>query len=638
MSMRPYRTSAIALALIPVCLFSVAAQEPATFHVSLDGADGHCATLARAIEASRPAGPDTPKRIVLSDGRHFVEETVILSPQDANLTIEAAPGAEPVLCGGRRVDGWQRDGDAFWSVALPEVADGSWDFRALVVNGRMPRRARLPEEGRYQHESAFDVRWMSTTGGGWERKPTDEELTTMVYKEGDLGPWLTSANAEVTVYHMWDESLVGVAALDAEKRTLTFSSPCGHPPGAFRVKDYVVWNVREGMTKPGQWYLDRAAGKVVYWPLPGEDLEAADVYAPTTECILKVQGTESARIQNVTVRGLALTVTTTPLKAGGFGAGKFEGALSAYWAENCHFLDLTIFNVGGQGIRTWECNHSIIQGCDVHHTGACGMMPRGSALLVADNAIHDIGILYPSAIGLTSGGGGEGVRVLHNVVYNTPYSAITAGGDNHVVEGNRIHHAMQELHDGAAIYVGFGKNVVLRGNYVSDIVNTGGYGASAYYLDEQAKGYLVEGNLSVNVGWPSHNHMAKGNTIRNNVFVVDGDAQLTFPKSLDYVFEKNIVQATGSITFTNPSAIATFTDNILFSGSDKVIGVSLDAYRKTGESPLEFDATNTDPGLLGVESGTVRFAENSPAPGLGIQPIDVSDAGPRPAEKRNTNQ
>ena len=58
-----------------------------------------------------------------------------------------------------------------------------------------------------------------------------------------------------------------------------------------------------------------------------------------------------------------------------------------------------------------------------------------------------------------------------------------------------------------------GKRVVLRGNYIHDIVDMGGYGASAYYLDEQAEDCLVEGNLSVRVARPSHNHMARKNTL-----------------------------------------------------------------------------------------------------------------------------
>ena len=35
-----------------------------------------------------------------------------------------------------------------------------------------------------------------------------EELNTLTYRPEDLGAWLDARNAEVTVYHMWDESVV----------------------------------------------------------------------------------------------------------------------------------------------------------------------------------------------------------------------------------------------------------------------------------------------------------------------------------------------------------------------------------------------------------------------------------------------
>ena len=69
----------------------------------------------------------------------------------------------------------------------------------LVVNGRFCRRARLPETGTFTHLSRFKVPWMSTTGGGWKRKPTKQELHTLKYRPEDLGPWLDVNNAEVAV-------------------------------------------------------------------------------------------------------------------------------------------------------------------------------------------------------------------------------------------------------------------------------------------------------------------------------------------------------------------------------------------------------------------------------------------------------
>ena len=458
----------IALGLLVVGSLSAPAQatnaKDETFFVAVNGSDswsgrlpepnpdrmdGPFATLHAACSAARQQGTERLRKVVIRAGQYFLDESLMLDTRDSGMTIESAPGADVCLYGGRKVTGWKRDGEKFYSAVLPGVKDRKWDFRALVVNGRFCRRARLPEEGFFEHLSSFDVPWMSTTGGGWKRKPTSEELTTLKYRPGDIGPWLDVGNAEVTIYHMWDESLVGLASMDAGTRTLTFANPSGHPPGAFGVKKYVIWNVREGMTRPGQWYLDRTAGKLVYWPMPGEDMAKAEVFAPVIESIIRIRGTRENPAVDITVRGLTLSVTTTPLEAGGFGAGKFDGAISMTFAENCRLIGLEIVNVGGQGIKA-SGDGLRIERCHVHNAGACGIRCRGAEAVVADNHIHDVGLTYPSAIALQ--GGGRDCLISHNEIHDCPYTAINCGGQRNRIEYNLIFHAMKELHDGGGIY------------------------------------------------------------------------------------------------------------------------------------------------------------------------------------------
>lgn len=590
------------------------------------GSDGPVATLAKAVELSRRA-PSAGRKIVLQAGEYYLDKPVDLGPEDSGTTIEAAEGARVVLYGGRPIKAWRRDGERFWAADVPRIAGKPWDFRMLVVDGRMAPRARLPKEGTFTHQTEFNVPWMSTTGGGWERKPTREELTTMKYRPEDLGPWLDVNSAEVTVYHMWDESVTGVLRNDLKNHVLTFSTPCGHPPGGFGVKKYVVWNVREGMKEPGQWYLDRTAGKVVYWPLPGQNIDTVKILAPTVEAILRVRGQANHPVRNVTIRGLILSVTNTPLVAGGFGAGNFPGAIELAHAEDCKLAGLEITNVAGQGVRAWGLKSSSIEDCRIHDTGACGLKFDGQCL-VRNNHVHHVGRIYPSAIAI-SGGGKRPCRIEHNTIHDTPYSAIVCDGDDHRIESNRICRAMQVLHDGAGIYISMCKRVTIRGNYVHDIIDTGGYGASAYYLDEQADDCLVEGNLSVRVAWPSHNHMAHKNTLRDNIFVCGGDATITFPRSSDYKLERNVVVAQGSIRMTRPEAIVEARQNILFSRLGKVEGVTLDDYGEAGARQL-VDGPQwllADPKLVDYESGRAEFAPLSPVVGLGIKPLDVRRAG-----------
>jgi len=588
--------------------------------------DGPFATLEAACKDARVLNTKQHRKIIIQEGRYFFDEPLVLTNKDSGLCIESAPGTRVCIYGGWKVVGWKKDGPKFYSANLPGVKRGNWDFRALVVNGRFCPRARLPEKGYFGHLSNFNVPWMSTTGGGWKRKPTKEELTTLKYRPEDLGPWLDINNAEVTVYHMWDESMVGILVMDTVSHTLTFANPSGHPPGAFGVKKYVVRNVREGLTRPGQWYLDRSAGKVVYWPLPGEDMTKAEAFAPTIESIIRIEGTKDKPARNITIRGITLSVTTTPLEAGGFGAGKFEGAVTITSAQNCRLIELEIVNVGGQGIKASAINLHI-ERCHVHHTGACGIRCRGTGCIVSDNHIHDVGLTYPSAIALQ--GGGRDCRLSHNEIHETPYTAVNCGGQNNRIEHNLIYHAMQELHDGAGIYCFAGNGLILRGNFIRDIIDTGGYGASAYYLDERSENCLVEGNLSVGIVRSSHNHMAKRNIIRNNVFISDADVRLTFPKSSDYTVEKNVVCAKGKIVLENPDAITTLRNNVLFSKEGIVQARKLKNYSQSGTYQLKAEAGNllVDPLVIEFKTGIVKFDPGSPAGKLGIKPIDVSRAG-----------
>jgi 5-oxoprolinase (ATP-hydrolysing) len=59
---------------------------------------------------------------------------------------QAAPGAKPVFSGGRVIGNWQPGPGGIWQSKIADVADGSWYFEQLWVNGRRAVRARTPNE------------------------------------------------------------------------------------------------------------------------------------------------------------------------------------------------------------------------------------------------------------------------------------------------------------------------------------------------------------------------------------------------------------------------------------------------------------------------------------------------------------
>jgi len=546
-------------------------------------------TVIAARDAARKEGA-SPHRIVVLPGTYYTDKTIELNAADNGLTIEAQQAGTVTMYGGHRVEGWHKINEQLWAAPIEGVKEGRMDFRALVVNDRLAERARYPEKGTLIHKSVFDVNWLSSVGGGWERKPTHTELTTLKYDPKDIAAEMQVKNAELRVYHMWDESLVGVASNDITTATLYFTVPSKSPAGAFGVKKYVIFNTREGMTHPGQWYLDRVQGEVVYWPLPGEDMAAAHVIAPQVETLFKItKSGEKGGAQKVTLRGFSIQATTTPLEPAGFAASAYKGAVELVLTEDCALENLEIANVGGQGINAWGANKTRIMGCHIHSIGACGIRIGGRELQIGNNHIHHTGSYHPSAVALNVSHSwkeddGVGAHVYRNEIHDSPYSGMIVSGGGHRIEENLISRVMQELHDGAAIYGG-AKKTIVRGNIVRDVVAMGaGYGASAYYFDEGSEDCTIERNVAVDVQRPVHEHITQNLTIRDNVFFSSTNMVLSFPRSRGISFSGNMLYTPGKVSVVSPNAITTWTNNVIFSGTQQRV-FSIDAAMPVAQPP-----------------------------------------------------
>ncbi len=601
---------------------------------SADGRSCACRSLVEALEISRRHGANANKTITLGAGKYFLETPLLLDERDDGLVIEGQPGTRPELLGGRAITGWKKGPDEFWVASVPGVKQGQWDFRSLLVNGRYAKRARWPAVGRLSHKTDFKaMRWLSTSEGGWERKPTWDELTKMAYQKGDLGQWFEPKNAELTIYHQWDETLVGVASIDLQSDTLVCATPAGHPIGSFDVRDYVVWNVEKGMTEPGQWYLDRVNGQVVYWPMPEEDMADVEVVAPVLENVLRL---ENAKI--VTLRGLAIRSTNTPLIVGDFAAKMFDGAVSAKNSDHCVFEDLDVAGVTGWGLKLFG-DHVTVKNCRIHDLGAGGLRVIGSHALIENNHIHDVGKTYPSAVMLYVGvtdpkmadewkfGKDETSAVIRrNELHDGPYIGIAIGGSGHVVEYNKVYRVMQDLKDGAAFYATFCDHLKLRRNLVRDLKES--HMIASYYLDEHSDSALIEENISINVFKPSQNHMSKDNLYRNNIFVSAGPMAITLPRcGKGFVFEKNVFVSGVSVTFSIESEI------ILKENVFDTPAVLVQQY-KTGDyvagDPVQFElpaGNRTDKAGLAIDGDDVAFQKGSAPEQMGIRRFKGSKAG-----------
>jgi parallel beta-helix repeat protein len=137
---------------------------------------GPFATLARARDAVRQlkaaGGLASPVTVYVRGGTYYLSETIRFTPNDSGtpacpVTYAAYPGEQPVLVGGRRVEGFKQGEGNVVTALLPQVKDGRWFFRQLFVDGRRVIRARTPDyDPSDPYRKGFFYVWRGASGFG----------------------------------------------------------------------------------------------------------------------------------------------------------------------------------------------------------------------------------------------------------------------------------------------------------------------------------------------------------------------------------------------------------------------------------------------------------------------------------------
>jgi len=360
---------------------------------------------------------------------------------------------------------------------------------------------------------------------------------------------LDANNAELTVFHAWDDSYVTLSAIDTTNNSFRFAYPATHPAGAFaswagpKTHQYIVWNVREGLTKPGQWYIDRTNRKIVYWPFAWENPENIMVLIPTQNHIFELEKNTG----NISIENLNLMCAGAPVRNTGYGTVSITGALIAEKVRNISLKNVIVKNVAGWAVKVTGSNISVTD-CEFSYTGAGGLSYKGDHILVERCGIHDLGKLYFGAVGIM--GGGHFNKVAHCELYNIPYCAINSLGNQSVAEYNLIYNFKQTMVDGGAIYGGDDSTTYRNNAVIAPKGNT--IEGWTYYFDELADNSTMENNLAVNTLGPVHHHMAGPLMIRNNIFIDEGHQEISYPLCSDLTFTGNILVA-GEILFSGPT-------------------------------------------------------------------------------------
>ena len=290
--------------------------EAAEFHVAPGGADTNPGTRAQPF-ATPEAARDAVRKLRQGEGSPQGGVTVWLHPGDYIRTnavelIAADSGSlgSPVtwrsfgtekarLLGGRTLTGFRPVTDAAVLAHLDEKARGQvlqLDLRGaglssfgemksrgfsrpttpahceLFFDGRPMTLARWPNEGDWEQIAGFPEANAQNDGHGGKIGRLEDGF----HYAGDRPRrWRDTSDLWVHGYWSWDwaNSYERVASLDLEHRLIKTAPPYGLY-GFRKGQRFYFLNVLEELDQPGEWFLDRAAGMLYFWP-PERRLEGS---------------------------------------------------------------------------------------------------------------------------------------------------------------------------------------------------------------------------------------------------------------------------------------------------------------------------------------------------------------------------
>ena len=601
-----------------------------------------------------------PVEVVLAGGCYHLEQTWRFGADDSGygvrghfdgrtwpVTWRAAEGETVTISGGRVITGWQHatlNGRAVWRADVPWLDSEARFFRQLWINGERRLRASLPKQGAYRVAATPDASFVNFE---CYRRGTN----MFGFRPGDFSAaWSNIPAIDVQFRGLWLNPRVRLLSIDEGCRTVRLDRytqlQLANAPGDGL--DYVIENVLEALTEPGEWCLDPAARCVWYRPRAGEKPDAVETVAGGIERLLEMEGARFLRFENIAFEHGEWSPYGTEAIAdqpASQAAAKVRGAvLVGRGCEGITFEKCRIAHVSGYGL---ECADGAVEVSFrdgmIHDLGAGGVkIWHGCRRCVIEGGeIFDGGHIWLTGVGVLVGRAcGNTVRRCH--IHDFYYSGISVGWNwgysesdayGNVIEWNHIHDLGKGLlSDMGGVYLlGPATGTRVRHNRIHDIRSLR-YGGWAMYPDEGSSDLLIENNLCYNTDREVfHQHYGRNNRVRNNIFAYGGDAVLAYTRMeghLGLIFEHNLIVARGTPIVKRVDDVRWRKDCSRFDGNlywceDGAVRFE-GGWRNLGTQPIKDRLADEAPRFLPLPANgaTVRTLHVQSRPGL-----TVGDAG-----------
>ena len=470
-----------------------AALPGADFYVSPKGSDHNpgskqkpFATLERARDAARFGKYESTITIWLRGGTYPRSSSFVLGVADggtasAPVVYRAAAGETARIFGGKAIHGFKKWRGSILQVSLPR--QGVTNFGEMTSRG-FGRTHVAGLELFFAGRPMTLARWPNR---GWAHisAATPEKATDHFAFDGDRpARWVKSPDAWVYGYwtYDWADSYERVAAIDMATHTIRTDSPT--PPYGYKAgQRWRVVNVLEELDEPGEWYLDRAAGILYFWP-PAPIRSAETAVSLLDKPLLAINSASYVEFRDLNfevTRGDAIVIT-----------GGTHDLIS-----HCQ-----IANIGNRAVTIESGSQDGVQDSEIRDTGDGGILLEGGdrktlapgGHFAVRNHIHDFSRwarTYNPGVQMR----GVGNRAVGNTIDHSPHNAILVGGNDHLIEGNDLHTIAMETGDVGAYYLGRDwteRGNTVRGNFFH---NLGTGDVNAVYMDDCASGSIITGNV-----------------------------------------------------------------------------------------------------------------------------------------------
>ena len=337
-----------------------------------------------------------------------------------------------------------------------------------------------------------------------------DDKKTFSIEGRNVSDWLYEPDLQVHAF--WGNNYAAQSYLIANKdplaNTLTLlgnGSHYGIKPGQ-RAR---VQNALVELDAPGEWYVDRAAAKLFFWPKT--DLSTAPAELSVTAQLLRITDSEL-----ISVRGLVFEKTT-------------GDAVQVSKSNEIVIDDVVIRLTGNRGLVIAESTRSGIRNSLIEDNGEGGVYLSGgdrATLSGAGNFVDNSTIrrfsrlvkTYRYAVEMA----GVGQRVSGSTISDSPHAAIFFKGNDHLISNNEIFDVVKEAGDSGAIYVGRDytfQGTIIESNFFHDISSQSkGLDVKGVYIDDQASGMVIRNNIFVRVQQPVFLSGGRDNLIEGNLF------------------------------------------------------------------------------------------------------------------------